>query len=54
MGNDYWSGLSGWLRETMLVEGMISPEDLDIIHIVDSKEEVLKEIVRIRDADQEG
>ena len=52
IGSDFWKGLSDWVKETMLEEGMISPEDLDIIHIVDSKEEVIKEIIRIRDVDQ--
>ena len=52
IGSDFWKGLSDWVKETMLEEGMISPEDLDIIHIVDSKEEVIKEVIRIRDVDQ--
>lgn len=47
-GKDYWKGLVDWLRERVLDEGKISPEDLDILHIVDSQEEVLKGISRIR------
>ena len=48
VGKDYWSGLIDWLKERMLGEGKISPEDLDIIHVVDSHEEVLKGIRHIR------
>ena len=40
MGKDYWGGLIGWLRQTMLADGNISPEDLDLMHIVDEPEEV--------------
>ncbi len=40
VGKDYWSGLIGWIRQTMLTEGNISPEDLDLMHIVDEPEEV--------------
>ncbi len=40
VGSKYWEGLLGWLRQTMLVEGNISPEDLDLMHIVDEPEEV--------------
>ncbi len=40
VGKDYWGGLIGWLRQTMLANGNISPEDLDLMHIVDEPEEV--------------
>ncbi len=40
VGRDYWGGLIGWLRQTMLANGNISPEDLDLMHIVDEPEEV--------------
>ena len=48
VGKDYWSGLIDWLKERMLGEGKISPEDLDILHIVDSHEEVMKGIRHAR------
>jgi uncharacterized protein (TIGR00730 family) len=40
VGKDYWGGLIGWIRQTMLGDGNISPEDLDLMHIVDEPEEV--------------
>jgi uncharacterized protein (TIGR00730 family) len=40
VGKDYWGGLISWLRQTMLADGNISPEDLDLMHIVDEPEEV--------------
>lgn len=49
VGRDYWTGLIGWLRETMLERGMISPEDLQILHLVDSHEEVVEGIKRIHE-----
>jgi len=48
IGKDYWSGLTDWVKERMLGEGKISLEDLDILHIVDSHEEVIKGIRHIR------
>jgi uncharacterized protein (TIGR00730 family) len=48
LGTEYWSGMIDWLKERMLGEGKISPEDFDILHIVDSQEEVVKGISRIR------
>jgi uncharacterized protein (TIGR00730 family) len=41
MGSEYWSGLVDWLRERMLGEGNISPEDLSLLHITDSVDEVV-------------
>ncbi|MGD0278577.1 MAG: TIGR00730 family Rossman fold protein [Smithella sp.] len=42
MGREYWHGLIGWLKNTMLEEGKISPADMDLIQIVDEPEEVVK------------
>ena len=38
----FWTGLIDWIKNTMLKAGNISPEDLDLIHIVDTKEEVVE------------
>lgn len=38
----YWSGLIDWLKSSMLREGNISEADLDLIHLVDTKEEVVE------------
>jgi uncharacterized protein (TIGR00730 family) len=40
VGRRYWVGLFDWLRNTMLAEKNISPEDLDLMHVVDEPEEV--------------
>jgi uncharacterized protein (TIGR00730 family) len=39
-GSDYWGGLVDWLRERMLGEGNISPDDLDMFSVVDEPAEV--------------
>jgi uncharacterized protein (TIGR00730 family) len=38
-GSDYWGGLVDWLRERMLAEGNISPDDLDLFSVVDEPAE---------------
>jgi len=40
VGKEYWSGLIDWMKTSVLPAGNISPEDLDLIHIVDEPEEV--------------
>lgn len=37
----FWSGLIDWMKNTLVAEGMIHADDLNLIHLVDSKEEVL-------------
>jgi len=39
-GSAYWDGLLDWLRNTMLVEGKISPADLDLMIVSDSPQEI--------------
>jgi uncharacterized protein (TIGR00730 family) len=41
-GVDYWSGLVDWLRSSLAGSGKISPEDLDLIQLTDSVEEVVR------------
>jgi uncharacterized protein (TIGR00730 family) len=40
VGTDYWGGLVGWIRERLLVEGKISPRDLDLLCVTDDPLEV--------------
>ncbi len=42
VGSTFWSGLIDWVKTTMLNAGNISSGDLDLIHIVDTKEEVVE------------
>jgi uncharacterized protein (TIGR00730 family) len=44
-GSAYWSGLMGWLRETVLPEGKIHAPDLDLIHVTDDVDEAVARIV---------
>ncbi len=36
----FWKGLMDWIKTTLISEKTISPEDLDLFHVVDSPEEV--------------
>ncbi|MDX2313229.1 MAG: TIGR00730 family Rossman fold protein [Gammaproteobacteria bacterium] len=44
VGSPFWSGLIQWFRQTMVPEGTIAPEDLDLFQLVDKPEEVVEAI----------
>jgi uncharacterized protein (TIGR00730 family) len=45
IGRDYWRGLMNWVVSTVLEQGKISPEDLDLATITDDLDEVVRVIV---------
>lgn len=42
--SNYWGGLIDWIKDKLLAEGNISPEDMDIIHMADTAEEAVQQI----------
>jgi hypothetical protein len=44
VGTDYWKGLLDWIRGTVLKQGIISPDDLDILHLTDDPDDIVKTI----------
>ncbi len=51
IGKDYWRGLVDWMKERMLGEEMISPEDIDLFHVTDSIEEAVSLVKKFRTND---
>ena len=43
--SDYWEGLIDWSRERLLSEGMISPEDVELLVVSDDPEETVATVV---------
>lgn len=44
VGKKFWTPLLDWFRDTLLAEGMISQEDLDLYKVVDSADEAMEYI----------
>ena len=40
-GSNYWNGLLNWIRESALIQGKISDNDLRLFHVTDSPAEVV-------------
>ncbi|MEV4257405.1 TIGR00730 family Rossman fold protein [Spirillospora sp. NPDC049652] len=45
VGTEYWGGLLDWMKQTVLPAGNISADDLDLIHLTDDPDEVVRVIV---------
>ena len=43
----YWDGLLNWLKDTPLQVGNISPDDLEIIQVIDDPNEIIRYIKRM-------
>ncbi|NOZ63304.1 MAG: TIGR00730 family Rossman fold protein [Calditrichaeota bacterium] len=43
--SQYWKGLLEWLKSVSMSEGKISPQDLNLIHVADSAQEVIDLII---------
>ena len=44
VGSKFWNGLVDWFQTTLVDEGMISPEDTDLMQIIDTPQEVVDAI----------
>ena len=49
-GREFWQGMLDWVRTTLLSEGKISPEDLDLFTVTDDVEEACRMITDARRA----
>jgi uncharacterized protein (TIGR00730 family) len=42
---DYWGEMLDWVRAEMLADGLISPRDLDLLHVTDSLPDAVARVV---------
>jgi uncharacterized protein (TIGR00730 family) len=42
---DYWAPMMAWIRDRLLADAMISPEDLELLSVTDSVDEAVARIV---------
>lgn len=47
-GSKFWQGLLNWVKEQPLQERLISPEDMDLIHLTDDIDEVVDIMLKHR------
>jgi uncharacterized protein (TIGR00730 family) len=47
MGHEYWDGLIEWMQKRLRAEGLISPNDLDLICVTDDPAQAVEFVARI-------
>lgn len=45
-GNEYWDGLIDWMRERLMSDGKVSPEDLELFQVLDDPHEIVSAVFR--------
>ncbi|HUW16919.1 MAG TPA: TIGR00730 family Rossman fold protein, partial [Actinomycetes bacterium] len=53
VGTEYWSGLVGWLRDSVVAGGKASGHDLHLLHLTDDLDEAVA-LIRQAEIDREG
>jgi len=48
---DYWGELMEWVREEALADGMVSQDDLALLHVTDDLNEAVQAIIESRNSD---
>ena len=46
VGDGFWNGLVDWFRDRLVEEGMINPEDMDLIQIIEEPEAIVAAIFK--------
>jgi uncharacterized protein (TIGR00730 family) len=49
VGRDYWQGLYDWIKNTLAQQRSISPEDLELVELVDTEDEVVEILTNFYD-----
>jgi uncharacterized protein (TIGR00730 family) len=44
VGSDFWGGMRDWIRDRLAVDGMVSPEDVDLLQVIDDPQAVVDAI----------
>ena len=46
VGSEFWGGMIAWFRERLVAEGMVDPEDMNLIQLIDEPEKVVEAIFK--------
>lgn len=44
--SDFWKGLVDWFKDKLVSEGMINPDDMDLIQVIDDPDQIVEAIFK--------
>jgi uncharacterized protein (TIGR00730 family) len=51
VGTEFWAGLLDWFRNTLVTDGMIHADDMNLIQVIDDPRQILEAILDFYEAD---
>ena len=52
LGRKYWEGLVDWMRERILSDGLISPEDINLFHVTDEVDDAVAHVKKYQEQEE--
>ena len=46
VGGEFWTGLLDWFRSALVPMGLINPEDMDLMQVIDDPDQVLEAVLK--------
>jgi hypothetical protein len=54
VGGEFWKGLLGWFKDALTPMGLINPEDIDLMQVIDDPDQVLEAVLKFYEDQGEG
>ena len=46
VGGEFWSGLLGWFKDSLVPMGLINPDDMNLMQVIDDPDQVLEAVLK--------
>jgi uncharacterized protein (TIGR00730 family) len=46
VGGEFWKGLLGWFKESLVPMGLINPDDMNLMQVIDDPDQVLEAVLK--------
>lgn len=54
VGGEFWQGLLGWFKESLVPMGLINPDDMNLMQVIDDPDQVLEAVLKFYEDREEG
>jgi hypothetical protein len=54
VGGEFWSGLLAWFKDSLVPMGLINPDDMNLMQVIDEPEQVLEAVLAFYEDRDEG